>query len=425
MIRAICRGPNFDHANAISAIPRITHRIYSALEAETRALQRARSIRQLSAPFVVSNFKESRTARNGKPMNKPALKLAARTAATTHGQQKESHAIDPRLAHRQSTSWRSQFRDDVLNGLESTPRKLSSLYFYDDQGSALFDKITRLPEYYLTRSEQAILHAHARDIAVLVANEPVCVVDLGAGSGEKTRCLIQALLAQGTDVTYAPLDVSDGALRSAEQSIRTQFPSLKIELVQGEYVPGLARIRKAQAGKKLLVLWLGSSIGNLTDQDATALLQDLANECTAQDVMLIGFDLLKDPKMLVAAYDDAQGVTAEFNFNLLRRINRELDGNIDVDAFSHYATFNPLQSRMESYLISRKAQSVTVAGHTFELDAWEPIHTEISCKYSRERIASIVRQAGLKSLAAYVDAGGTFLDIACVRRPALSSKNLL
>lgn len=319
------------------------------------------------------------------------------------------------LAH-ESGQWRTQFRDDVLAGLRASPRQLSSLYFYDDRGSALFDEITRLPEYYLTRSEQAILNAHANEIADLVANESVCIVDLGAGSGEKTRCLIDAMYRRGIDVTYAPLDVSAAALHVAEASMVTQFPALRVDAVQGEYVAGLARVREQQLGRRLLVLWLGSSIGNLTDSDAAKLLRDLSAECASDDVLLIGFDLLKDPKTLIAAYDDSRGVTAEFNYNLLRRINRELQGTFDVDAFSHYATFNPRQSRMESYLISRRRQLFSVAGNEFVLQAFEPIQTEISCKYSQERIAALVRDAGLNLVARYSDLQGLFADVACVRR---------
>lgn len=348
-------------------------------------------------------------------MSKSAVKRAIRTADDLTPDERAEPC--PTQRHLDS---RSRFRDDILQGLRASPRRLSSLYFYDDQGSALFDEITRLPEYYLTRSEHSILRAHADDIADLVANnelhDDVCIVDLGAGSGEKTRCIVESLCKRGVDVVYAPLDVSQAALHSAQLSMRSKFPTLRVEAVKGEYVPGLARVRKEQAGRKLLVLWLGSSIGNLSNPDAADLLRQLSDQCADDDVFLIGFDLLKDPKALIAAYDDSRGVTAEFNYNLLRRINRELDGNFDVTAFAHYATFCPLQSRMESYLISRTRQTVTVAGVSFTLDAWEPIQTEISCKYSLPTIATLLQRAGLKSLATYTDADRQFADVACVRR---------
>jgi len=356
-------------------------------------------------------------------MNNTVSKLATLTCSDLTSSDLTRHpSSDTRIVHQHVTRWRSQFRDDVLGGLRATPRHLSSLYFYDDQGSALFDEITRLPEYYLTRCEQAILQTHANDIVNLIANEPVCIVDLGAGSGEKTRCLIECLSARGVDTVYAPLDVSQAALQSAAQSMRTHFPTLRVDAVQGEYVAGLARIRKAQPGRRLLVLWLGSSIGNLSDPDAVDLLRELAAACASEDVFLIGFDLLKDPKTLIAAYDDSRGVTAEFNYNLLRRINRELDGNFKPEDFLHYATFSPLHSRMESYLLSRKQQTVTVADRDFIFAAWEPIQTEISSKYTHERIGEILRQAGLVSLATFSDDAEKFSDVACMRREVSAPK---
>lgn len=311
---------------------------------------------------------------------------------------------------------RAQFRNDVLAGLRSSPRRLSSLYFYDDRGSELFDEITRLPEYYLTRVEREILERHADAIVDLVCDEPVCVVDLGAGSGDKTRVILQRLRERGADVRYAPLDVSAAALWDAEQRMQRMLPGLRVDPVHDEYVAGLSRVRASHPKCRLLVLWLGSSIGNFNDAQAEEMLRDLSGVCAADDVLLVGFDLLKDPAALVAAYADSQGVTAEFNYNLLRRINRELKGTFDVDAFLHHATFSPSQSRMESFLISKRAQSVSVAGYTFEIGAWEPIHTEVSCKYSESRVAELLTAAGLGQLQLFTDEQRQFADVACTRR---------
>lgn len=317
---------------------------------------------------------------------------------------------------------RAQFRNDVLAGLRASPRRLSSLYFYDDRGSELFDEITRLPEYYLTRVERAILETHAGDIAALVSGEPVCVVDLGAGSGDKTFVILQALreaqARAGLEVRYAPLDVSAAALWDAEQRMQRRLPGLRVDPIHDEYVRGLARIRAMHPGCRLLVLWLGSSIGNFDDRQAVEMLAALSAQCAPRDVLLVGFDLLKDPQALVAAYADSQGVTAQFNFNLLRRINRELAADFDPDAFVHHATFLPDQSRMESYLISRKKQVVNVAGHSFELDAWEPIHTEVSCKYSEARVTQLLTAAGLGTLELFTDGERNFADVACSKRVA-------
>jgi dimethylhistidine N-methyltransferase len=310
---------------------------------------------------------------------------------------------------------RAEFRNDVLAGLRATPRRLSSVYFYDDRGSELFDAITRLPEYYLTRVEHEILTRHAADIDALVGDAACCVVDLGAGSGDKTRIVIEHMREQGRDVRYAPVDVSAAALWSAEQSMQRRLPGLRVDPVHDDYIHGLSRVRAAQSGRRLLVLWLGSSIGNFDDAGAVDMLRGLASECAEEDVLLVGFDLLKDPQALVAAYADSRGVTAEFNYNLLERINRELGGNFDAQRFQHHATFSPSHSRMESYLISRERQTVTVAGHSFELDAWEPIHTEVSVKYSERRITEMLARAGLAPVGQFHDGERRFADVACRR----------
>ena len=311
---------------------------------------------------------------------------------------------------------RDDFRNDVFSGLRARPKRLSSVYFYDDAGSALFERITRLPEYYLTRVEQEILEKHADSILETVLGEPCCIVDLGAGDGVKTQILLERIHARGGDVRYAPVDVSAAALWSAERRMREHLPWLQVDAVLGEYAPGLARIRKAQTDRRLLVLWLGSSIGNFVHDQAVAMLRGLASACAATDTLLVGFDLLKDPKRLVAAYDDAEGVTAELNYNLLTRINRELGGDFDRKAFVHHAAFSPDRARMESYLVSTRKQVVHVAGRAFELAAWEPIHTEVSCKYSDAEISSLLQAAGLARVQAFTDAEQLFVDVAC--RPA-------
>jgi L-histidine N-alpha-methyltransferase len=310
-------------------------------------------------------------------------------------------------------SSRLHFRNDVLAGLRARPRRLSSVYFYDDAGSALFERITRLPEYYLTRVEHEILETHADSIIEPVLDEPCCIVDLGAGDGVKTRILLERIHARGGDVRYAPVDVSAAALWSAEQRMQQQLPWLRVDPIHADYVAGLARVRAAHPGRRLLVLWLGSSIGNFAHDQAVAMLRGLTAACDESDMLLIGFDLLKDPKMLVAAYDDSEGVTAQFNFNLLRRINRELSADFDPDAFIHHATFSPDHARMESYLISRKRQTVNVAGQMFQFEAWEPIHTEVSCKYGDPEIESLLTAAGLHCRKRYTDSGERFADVAC------------
>ena len=314
---------------------------------------------------------------------------------------------------RRGKTSRSQFRNDVLAGLSARPRRLSSVYFYDDVGSALFQRITELPEYYLTRVEQQILETHADRIIEPVLAEPSCIVDLGAGDGKKTRILLERIHARGGDVRYAPVDVSAAALWSAEQRMQAALPWLRIDPVHDDNIAGLARVRAAHPGRRLLVLWLGSSIGNFADDQAVTMLRGLTAVCDPSDTLLVGFDLLKDPARLVAAYSDNQGVTARFNYNLLTRINRELGADFDPSAFVHHATFSPDQRRMESYLISRVRQTVNVAGHSFTFEAWEPIHTEVSCKYSPSQIDSLLTAAGLCQLETYTDPERLFADVAC------------
>jgi dimethylhistidine N-methyltransferase len=316
--------------------------------------------------------------------------------------------------HRQhAKSSRVQFRNDVLAGLNASPRRLSSVYFYDDAGSGLFEEITRLPEYYLTRVEREILTMHGDRIVDSFLGEPACIVDLGAGDGDKTRILLERIHARGGDVRYAPVDVSAAALWSAEQIMKRHLPWLRVDPVHSDYVAGLARVRAAQAGRRLLVLWLGSSVGNFPHDQAASMLGGFAKACGARDSLLIGFDLLKDPKTLTAAYDDSRGVTAQFNYNLLERINRELSADFDPSQFAHHAVFSPSHARMESYLISRKRQTVQVAGQRFEFEAWEPIHTEVSCKYSEREIDQLLSEAGLSRIEFFTDPHHQFADVAC------------
>jgi L-histidine Nalpha-methyltransferase len=330
----------------------------------------------------------------------------------------QHEALDTHQARRPAERSRLHFRNDVLAGLRAKPRRLSSVYFYDEVGSGLFEEITRLPEYYLTRVEHEILQTHADRIVQPFLSEPCTIVDLGAGDGSKTSILLERMHALGGDARYAPVDVSAAALWSAEQRMQKQLPWLRIDAVHDEYRVGLERVRAHAHGRRLLVLWLGSSIGNFTNDQASAMLAGFASACAESDTLLVGFDMLKDPKTLIAAYDDSQGVTARFNYNLLQRINRELSADFDPDAFVHHASFSPSHGRMESYLLSAKSQRVTVAGQVFEFEAWEPIQTEVSCKYSETQIAALLTAAGLDYVETFSDERQMFADVACSPRGA-------
>lgn len=302
---------------------------------------------------------------------------------------------------------------DVREGLTASPRRLPSRLFYDARGSALFEEITRLPEYYLTRTELALFRAHAGEM-MAAAGEGLVVVELGAGSGMKTQVLLEALLARQARVTYLPVDVSRAALEMAKGSLERTFPrGLEVHPLEGRYriaLQGLA----AHPGRKL-VLWIGSSIGNFEPKDAVALLRDVREALTAHDALLLGTDLEKDPALLVPAYDDAQGITRAFNLNLLERINRELSGNFDVGAFHHVAVWNPEQHRMESYLESARAQTVRIDALGLEVpfERGERIHTEYSYKYTLASVDQILAQSGFRRERTWMDERQWFAEHLC------------
>jgi dimethylhistidine N-methyltransferase len=290
----------------------------------------------------------------------------------------------------------------VRAGLTANPKRLPPWLFYDDRGSALFDAITRLPEYYLTRTELAILERHAPAI-VDAAGAPTSVVELGAGSAPKTGVLLEAVKGRRADATYVPVDVSRGALAVALRRLALAFPRLVIRPVVARYPEQLAFLNTVPGPR--LVLFLGSSIGNYEPAAATALLAAVRRRLAPGDAVLLGTDLRKSAALLEPAYDDAAGVTAEFNKNLLVRINRELGGAFDPDAFRHRATWNRFASRIEMYLESRSDQTVAIShlGLHVRFARSERIHTENSYKFTRARIRDIVTAAGLHPERSWLD----------------------
>jgi dimethylhistidine N-methyltransferase len=304
---------------------------------------------------------------------------------------------------------RDRFRSDVLAGLSARPRHLSSLWFYDDEGSRLFQRIMELPEYYLTRCEREILEREAGRIAEPLAGRPCTVVDLGAGDGVKTRLLLRRLHGS-PGLAYAPVDVSAAALEQVVADTGREWPGVTVLPVAAEYAEALRRLRAREPGRTLLALLLGSNIGNLESAGALGLLREIRRALRPGDWALVGFDLVKDPEVLRRAYDDAQGVTAAFNLNLLSRMNRELGADLDLSAFAHRATFDPVRPAMESWLVSLRRQRIRVAGRTFSLRQGEPIHTEISCKYREADIRALAARAGFEERGLFLDSRGWFAD---------------
>lgn len=297
---------------------------------------------------------------------------------------------------------RSPLGAEVLRGLTATPKTLSPWIFYDSRGSELFEEITALPEYYLTRTERAIFRDHASEILATAADDcRLALIELGAGTATKTGLLLKAALERQQSVTYCALDVSASALEEARASITTQFPGVSVETRVADYTQNLGAIQPLQnPATRRLVLYIGSSIGNFDPADATALLRRLRQRLAPGDHILLGADHApgagKNTAALLRAYDDASGVTAAFNRNALVRINRELHADFDLHAFRHVARWNPLQSRMEMHLESTRRQRVSIGALGLELDfsSGETIHTENSYKFTPQSIAALLAQGG-------------------------------
>lgn len=286
---------------------------------------------------------------------------------------------------------------EVLVGLSEQPRRLPSRLFYDDTGSALFQAITDLPEYYPTRKEFEIFEAYGPELLAPAMGGPVNLIDLGAGDGRKTVVLLEQLLAQGAQVRYVPIDISEAAMDGLVRSMGERFPELPIAGLVSEYFDGIRWLGQ-HSDRRNMVLFLGSNIGNFNKAQARGFLRRLWIALNPEDLALIGFDLKKDIEVLLHAYNDSQGVTREFNLNLLQRLNRELGADFDLEAFRHFGTYNVVSGAMESYLVSLKAQSVHIEAlrSTFHFEPWEPIHTEYSYKYLESDIDSLASFTGFE-----------------------------
>lgn len=282
--------------------------------------------------------------------------------------------------------------DDVRDGFAARPRWLPPKYFYDADGSDLFEQITDLPEYYPTRAETEILEAHATELVAAVVPEQL--VELGSGSSRKTVLLLEAMHDHGSGDAYVPFDVSEDAIRGAAEVLGRDHPWLDVHGYVGDFTTDLHRLPRS--GRRL-VAFLGSTIGNLDPAGRGALLREIHATLDADEALLLGADLVKDTDVLVAAYDDAAGVTAAFNRNVLRVLARELDADVEIDAFAHEARWNDADERIEMWLVATRDTAI----HVPELDltasfpAGEGIRTELSCKFRREALSAELEAAGL------------------------------
>jgi L-histidine N-alpha-methyltransferase len=282
---------------------------------------------------------------------------------------------------------------DVREGLTRRQKELPPKYFYDERGSQLFEKITRLPEYYLTRAERALLEAHADDLVSEL--RPRTLVELGAGSAVKTRILLDAMRDAGRAEEYVPIDVSEEFLADTSRRLRTEYPTLRVSTAVADISSSLGlppRLRRP-----VLFAFLGSTIGNFDATSARAVLARIRREMGPFDRLLLGADLRKPRKVIEAAYNDARGVTAAFNRNMLRVLNRELGADFDIDAFGHRAFYSPERHRIEMHLVSVREQAVHIPRvGDVHLATGETIRTEISCKYDRSSVRRLLRAAHLR-----------------------------
>ncbi len=297
----------------------------------------------------------------------------------------------------------AQMATDVLAGLARTPKELPPKYFYDARGSDLFDQITRLPEYYPTRTERAILEANVAEIATVTG--AATLVELGSGTSEKTRLLLRALSRAGTLRRFVPFDVDPAVLEDASRAVALEFPGVAVEPVVGDFEKHLGEVPRHQ---RRLLGFLGSTIGNLDPAQRAAFLTGVRSTLGEGDGFLLGTDLVKSPERLVAAYDDAQGVTAQFNKNVLHVLNRELGADFDPETFRHRVVWDETNERIEMRLESVLAQRVRVLGLDVAFGRGEQMRTEISTKFRRAGVTEELETAGLRVTHWWTDPAGDF-----------------
>lgn len=305
-----------------------------------------------------------------------------------------------------------QFASDVLIGLTADKKYLSSKYFYNRRGNELFQQIMQLEEYYLTRAEYQIFDAHKTTIRELFASAgKFRLIELGVGDGFKTKLLLRDMVASACDFDYVPVDISQNALNQLATTLAREIPTLNMSPTQGDYFQILSDL-KQDTTVRHVVLFVGSTIGNFTESHCHQFLQSMTANLNTGDMALIGFDLKKNPEKIIAAYNDKQGVTREFNLNLLRRINDELGASFDLEQFIHYPTYNPVTGMAESHLLSVSEQAVHIAqlNKTVNFEQWEPIHLEVSRKFSESELENLATLHACEQVAHLKDKNGHFVD---------------
>lgn len=298
------------------------------------------------------------------------------------------------------------FKQEVFAGLSAFPKYLSSKYFYDKKGDKLFQDIMAMPEYYLTGCEFQIISTHTKTIGELFRDREngLDLIELGAGDGKKTKVLLKYMVENNFNFRYKPIDISENAIEMLSSNLAEEMPNLNVDAEVGEYFEVLERLKGFNKRKKVIMV-LGSNIGNLKHPKAIEFLSKLKDAMLPEDLLFMGFDQKKNPQTILNAYNDETGITAAFNKNVLTRINRELDGNFQVEKFNHWEVYDPETGTAKSFLVANKAMQVTVKAInlTVNFEQWETIHTEISQKYDDKIVGWLAEESGLEIVTSFAD----------------------
>lgn len=305
----------------------------------------------------------------------------------------------------------TEFLHETLEGLNAEPKRMYSKYFYDEAGDVIFQQIMDMEEYYLTNAEMEIMKHQANEIADSVSGDDSAfdLIELGAGDATKSIHLLKALIDKKLDFKYFPIDISAHVISELELNLPAKLPALNFEGLNGDYFKMLKKATEL-SDKKKVVLFMGANIGNMDIDEAQTFCAGLKHLLSPNDILIIGFDLKKNPKKILDAYSDKAGITRAFNLNLLTRINRELDGNFNTNAFEHYASYNPENGACKSYLISLQNQKVTIGNADFHFEKDEYILMEISQKYSKQEIEELANASGFKVVQYFSDQQHYFVD---------------
>lgn len=319
--------------------------------------------------------------------------------------------LDLQSRHIPCPKSQQEFAIDVLIGLSHSPKWLPCKYIYDERGSLLFQRIMELPEYYLTDCETEILGVYKEEILDNIGKQKINLVELGAGNGEKTTILLKEMMRKNIDVTFIPIDISASAIKVFTESLKKQIPGIHVKGLVSEYFKGIRWLSNLNQCTNV-ILFLGSNIGNFEPSEADVFLSSLWNACNDGDYLFVGFDLKKDIQLLLNAYNDSLGITAQFNLNLLRRINKELGGNFNLEEFKYYSTFDAISGAIRSYVISQTKQHVVIdeLSRMFSFKSWESIHTESSYKYLVDDIVKLAQKNGFEIIENFFDSRRYFVD---------------